>query len=197
MMLRVLTEPVRMLSSRSGCALQTGGVAADAGGDLAWAWLNIGAAAMGATIVQRLEADLMELDFKSSARCRGRSPRLRECRPYAVVRRRPSKFASVRRRPWRQRMTANDGEFVGTFKRWAIRGGSACAWTGLLPANGFPKRLRIRRLARCRPKPESQLPPTMAPLSPTQSLCQFAGISCHRRTGPAGVGDLGCPVAAK
>ena len=54
-----------MLSSRAGRALQFGGVGADAGADLAWAWLNIGAAAMGATIVERLGADQMEADFNA------------------------------------------------------------------------------------------------------------------------------------
>lgn len=54
-----------MLSSRAGRALQLGGVGAEAGADLAWAWLNIGAAAMGATIVERLEADQMDVYFNA------------------------------------------------------------------------------------------------------------------------------------
>lgn len=54
-----------MLSSRAGRALQSGGVAAHAGTDLAWAWLNIGAAAIGATIVERLAVDRMEVDFRA------------------------------------------------------------------------------------------------------------------------------------
>jgi hypothetical protein len=48
------SDTLQVLSSRAGRALIHGGIHERAGTDLAWAWFNLGAAAMGRTIVDLL-----------------------------------------------------------------------------------------------------------------------------------------------
>lgn len=57
-----------MLASRAGLVLQGAGVDPVAGTDLGWAWLNIGAAAAGAVVVERLATDQMNADLKALSR---------------------------------------------------------------------------------------------------------------------------------
>jgi hypothetical protein len=52
--MRQASDTLQVLSSRAGRALIHGGVHERAGTDLAWAWFNLGAAAMGRTIVDLL-----------------------------------------------------------------------------------------------------------------------------------------------
>jgi hypothetical protein len=60
------TEPsLQTLSSRAGRALLEAGAPQQAGNDLAWAWLHLGAADLGRTIVRRLSAGEMDQQLEA------------------------------------------------------------------------------------------------------------------------------------